>query len=155
MSVPDRAAFERSLSHVNMRLTALAKERREILGDPTVSNSGEESSAAVVSPGSTGHLFECRQTLADVRRRRLEHRNASQTLTNTITEYRGRIDEQARIMADCEAGNELVFKDEARLDAKISKMTEIHRTGQFANSREEGLYVKEIDKLNRNKKKLP
>jgi hypothetical protein len=58
-------------------------------------------------------------------------------------------------MSDCEHGNDLMYRDQTRLDSKIAQLTSIHRTAQFDNLREENLFVKEIDKLNRNKKKLP
>ena len=60
-----------------------------------------------------------------------------------------------KAVATLESDMDMMYRSEAPLQAKLVHLNAAHRNAQFQNAKEEGIIVRDIDRLMRNAKKLP
>ncbi|VDM48970.1 unnamed protein product [Toxocara canis] len=135
-ALPDRQAFQRSLSEYNEHINMITHEIDVILG-----TNGEE-----------GKLKVLREQKAPLRARRDELKREADARKPQISELRKQLDNKDKVLSDIE--NDLIYKKEEQLNERLRSLEEAYNRRGFTSVRDEQALVKEIDKLKRNQNKL-
>nr|CRZ23498.1 Bm9247 [Brugia malayi] len=135
-TVPDRQAFQQELRNYNQSISETVAKIDRIIG----------------RNNTIGTLNMLKQSKQEPCKRREQLKVEADGMKIEINEIKKLLTEKNALLSDIE--NDLVYKDESRLTARLEELEIAYSQTKFTSSRTEKALVKEIDKLKRNRAKL-